>query len=112
MAHAAPGVVKHGSAKNLADHGAGYSANGESEFSRQSAHAPNVSLKKGKRTDGRLIRETEKALRKLKYRASEERDPTRLMKLEKNIAIKSAFLDRLRPPRIITIPGELEASWD
>jgi hypothetical protein len=81
-------------------------------FPRQSAHAPNFSLKKGKRTDGRLIRETEKALRKLKHQASEERDPTRLMKLEKNISIKSGFLDRLRPPRITTIPGELEASWD
>ena len=108
----APGIVRHGTARNLADHRDGCSANGESEFSRQSAHAPNISLNKGKRTDGRLIRETEKALGKLKYRASEERDPKRIMKLEKNIAIKSAFLDRLRPPRITTIPGELDASWD
>jgi hypothetical protein len=106
------GIIRHGTARNLADHDDGYSANGESEFSRQSARAPNVSLNKGRRTDGRLIRETEKALRKLKCKASEVDDPIRLMKLEKNIAIKSAFLDRLRPPRITTIPGELDASWD
>ncbi len=41
------GVIRHGSAKDLADHGTGYSANGESQFSRQAASAPNVNNSRG-----------------------------------------------------------------
>jgi hypothetical protein len=95
-ARRAPGIRTHGSAGQLADHGVGYSANGESEFSRAAASTPNIKLSAGKRTDGRLIRETERELRKLQQRAREERDPKKLEKISSNVTIKTGFLARLK----------------
>src|SRR5260221_127510 len=92
----APGVIRQGTAGQLADHGTGYSANGESQFSRQSASAPVIKLGEGKRTHGRLIRDTEKELAKLEQREREEREPMRLAKIRANYCIKSAFLAKLK----------------
>jgi hypothetical protein len=90
-----PGVVTTGTARDLAEHDGGYSANGESQHSRQVAHA-NLRLGEGKRTSGRLIREQDGALAKLKYQASIEMDPAKLAKIIKNIGIKSAFVAKLK----------------
>ena len=127
--------IKHGTAAQLADHGVGFSANGESQWSRRSASVPKIALSRGTRTDGRLIREVERDLGKLRHQASIEREPVRLAKLRKNITIKSAFLKklqghsdethptarsehalpqsrRLSETQVTTLPGEDEASWD
>jgi hypothetical protein len=92
----ARGSIKVGTAGQLADHGTGYSANGESQFSRQSASAPVIKLSEGKRTHGRLIRENQKGLVRLQRRAYEERDPVALAKIKKDIAIKTAFIAKLQ----------------
>lgn len=72
-----------------------FSANGSSTWTRRAAHPDHVNLHGGKRTDGRLIRETERELQKLAKGISLERNPERLSKLRKNHAIKTAFLKRV-----------------
>jgi len=89
------GVIKHGTAKEIAEHATGYAANGESQHSRQIAHV-NIKLGEGKRTNGRLIREQSGALAKLKHRATIEMDPERLAKIRKDIQIKSRFVAKLK----------------
>jgi hypothetical protein len=92
----ARGAIKHGSAKDLAEHDAGYSANGESEHSRRAASSPKISLSHGKRTDGRLIRENESKLAKIRARLLTENNPAQLVKLKRDFEIKSAFIERLK----------------
>jgi hypothetical protein len=87
-------VRQHGTARDLAEHAVGYSANGESQHSRNVAQA-SVRLGEGKRTDGRLLRETAKELAKLEHRLECETDPARRAKHAKNIAIKKIFLSRI-----------------
>jgi hypothetical protein len=89
----ARGAFKHGKKKNT-DAEPGYSASGESQHSREAAHV-NIRLGEGKRTDGRLIREQSGALAKLKFKAEIEIDPAKLAKLQKDIAIKTAFVAKL-----------------
>ena len=45
MARAVPGVRRHGTAKDLADHGVGYVSSGEGEFSRRAASSGNINLR-------------------------------------------------------------------
>ena len=92
----AKGAIKGTSARDLAEHDEGYSANGEGEYSRRSASPPNIALSTGRRTSGRLIRENQHALRKLEQHARIENDPIRKAKIRKNIAIKSSFLAKLK----------------
>jgi hypothetical protein len=106
MARVAPGVVRHGTAKNLAGHDGGYSASGESQFSRQSAHSANVKTRgyvenhpakvSGPRSHGELIAENERALAKIRAQLATENNPARLVKLKRDLEIKSAFVARLR----------------
>jgi hypothetical protein len=99
-----PGVTSVGTARDLAEKGLGYAANGIGEYSRHSAHSQNIKLPgyvehgpkvRGPRAPGQLLGETIKALAKLERDARTERDLTRLAKLKKNIGIKSAFIARL-----------------
>jgi hypothetical protein len=105
MARAAPGVVRHGTAKNLADVGQGYSANGESEHSRQSAHGGSDKRQRlttppkwvrGDLTVGELIEKNAKQLAKLNSHILLERDPDRKANIQKQAEIKSRFLARLK----------------
>jgi hypothetical protein len=106
MAKHSPGVRRHGTARQEAEHDAAYSANGESQYSRQVASTPK--LGEGKRTDGRLIREQSGALAKLRFKASIEMDPARLAKIGKDIEIKSKFLAKLKGQYAAEHPGEPE----
>jgi hypothetical protein len=103
MARVAPGVVRHGTAKNLADVGQGYSANGESEFSRQSAHSANAVKMRGnspkttgKRTTAEIIAQNETQLAKLRGNLLIENNPARIAKMKRDLEIKSAFVARLK----------------
>jgi hypothetical protein len=91
---ATSGVIKHGTARQEAEHEQGYSANGESRYSRNAAQV-NIRLGEGRRTNGRLIREQSGALAKLKFKASIESDPVRLAKLRKDIGIKTKFIAKI-----------------
>jgi hypothetical protein len=91
-----PGITRRGTAKDLADHDAGYAPNGESEHSRRSASSPKISLSHGKRNDGRLIRENEIKLAKIRARLLTENNPAQLVKLKRDFEIKSAFIERLK----------------
>lgn len=96
-----PGVVTRGTARDLADNGAGYSCNGESQYSRNAAQ-PNVRMAgnsaktTGKHTQAALIAENESQLAKLRGDISLETDPTRREKLKKNFDIKARFVARLK----------------
>jgi hypothetical protein len=98
---ARPGVVRRGTARDLADHDAGYSANGESEHSRRAASAPNfttrshVARTKGKHTSADLIAENKSLLAKLRGEILTETNPARLAKLRRNLEIKSRFVAKL-----------------
>jgi hypothetical protein len=115
-----------GTAKELADNGVGYVASGEGEWSRNRAKADNVRLRgymppprnrtrapKQYATD---IRCNEIELSRLERALTVERNPARVAKLRKNIAIKSAFVERLKDEErqgIETIHGADEyESWD
>jgi hypothetical protein len=91
-----PTVFRGGTAREIAEHGLGYSANGESQYSRNAAATANIVLSKGKRTDGRLLRENENQLAKIAQRLSIETDPAKIMKLRKDHAIKSRFVEKLK----------------
>jgi hypothetical protein len=93
-------TLTHGTAKNLADHGVGYTSNGESEYSRNSARpGRDINLADGgkrPRDDNRLLRETEKELAKLERSLARETNSIRLAKLRKNLEIKTLFIVRLK----------------
>ncbi|MCU1340537.1 MAG: hypothetical protein JWO19_6118 [Bryobacterales bacterium] len=99
-----PGVTSHGTARDLAEKGDGYAANGLSEHSRHSAHSQNIKLPgyiergpkvRGPRSGGELVGENVKALAKLERDARCETNPVRLAKLKKNIEIKKRFIEKL-----------------
>ena len=105
MASKAPGVIRHGTARDLADHGVGYTASGESEYSRHSANAKNQTQMERRHEHGRAPRASKNVhellaranyeLRKLKIEISLESSRERLTKLQKDLAIKTAFIARL-----------------
>jgi hypothetical protein len=88
--------IRHGTAKDLSERADGFSANGESQFTRRSAASTNIKLGEGHRTSGHLLREMQVGLRKLRYQERNERDPIRLEKIRKNISIKSGFIATLK----------------
>jgi hypothetical protein len=104
-----PGVITHGTAKDLADSGVGYVAGGEGEYSRNSARpGRGINLADGgkrPRTDYRLIRQNEKALAKLERSMAVEADPAKLEKLRKSHAIKTRFIQRLQQGKGPSVPG-------
>jgi hypothetical protein len=100
----ARGSIKHGTGGQLADHDAGYSANGESQFSRQSASTPDIKLNgyaprqqhaNKKKTTEQLIRFQKSALARMRYDLSMGQSTIKRQKLEKNIAIKTKFIATL-----------------
>lgn len=96
------GVIVRGTAREIAEHGTGYSANGEGEYSRRVASAPNVKMRghvaktRGKHSQVALIAENESLLARLRGEIAIETDPARLAKLKKNFEIKTRFVERLR----------------
>jgi hypothetical protein len=108
MARAAPGVARHGTARDLAAVGVGYSASGASEHSRHSAHSANIKMRSdvepnprgtkitGPRSHGELIAENVKKLAALQVRLQTETDVTKRDKIIKGIVIKTKFLERLK----------------
>src|SRR5258708_39209645 len=95
-----PGVIRVGTAKELAD--IGYVANGASEHSRNAAHSVNIKTAsyvvgpgkfRGPRSHGELIAENAQKLAALHMSLRTERDPELCKKLQKNIDIKSKFLE-------------------
>lgn len=100
-----PGVIRTGTARDLADHGVGYTANGESEHSRRAAQpGSNVTLRsgagllniKGRRTVELNLACNEVEVLRMKAALCTETNPTRRQKLVKNLEIKGAFCERLR----------------
>src|SRR5258708_6284543 len=98
-----PGVVRVGTARDLAEHEAGFSANGTGEFSRDAAHG-NVKLKgysvgpgklRGPRSLDELIAENIRELNKLRIKQREATGPER-DKITKAIMIKGAFVMKLQ----------------
>jgi hypothetical protein len=89
-------VIEPATVAQFADRDAGDSPNSENQHSHRTASVPTHILDQGRQTNGRLVRENERALRKLRYRASEERSPIKLAKINKNIAIKVAFIAKLK----------------
>ena len=126
-----PGVTRTGTAKNLADHENGFSANGLSEFSRREAHAQKreyAARGRPARPSGIGLREffarTTKQLMKLRCDLSLETNRDRKAGLQRDYDLKTALAARLeneiadeRPvtpwnwSEILTINGENEAEW-
>jgi hypothetical protein len=107
MAKRAPGVVTHGTAKQAADVGIGYTASGVSEHSRQIAHSTNTKMQgyvepepprwlQGDPTLDEKIADQTKKLAALRARLKTERDPERRAKVMKNIEIKTRFIAQLK----------------
>jgi hypothetical protein len=107
----APNVTRHGTPKDLADHGVGYVSSGEGEFSRRAAGGGNVKMRgyeepkprgegtsrlRGPRSKDALIAENERALKKLRERITRENIPALFIRLKQQIEIKSRFIARLR----------------
>src|SRR5260370_36831316 len=102
------GVISHGTARDLAEKGEGYAANGLSEHSRHAAHSQNIKLPsyqanvrkiRGPKSSAELIEEATKALAKLQRDARSETNPVRLAKLRKNVEIKTRFIKILEQNR-------------
>lgn len=131
-----PGVTQHGTAKQLADNGVGYTASGESEWSRQAASNGNAKMQSAEPDQVRgvfkskpkedLIYRNRHAIRKLARKMKTETDPIKLAKLKKHYEIKSMFLSKLEgskhehqsqasatgPATVGPKPGEISESWN
>src|SRR5271168_5364512 len=110
-----------GTAQDSAKTSGGYVASGESSFSRRMAHPDHVrmpSYVKPPRTRSRQthdnaanIRVQEIEIERMQRKTMNEHDQDKLAKLRKNIAIKQAFVERLKQEDaegIETIPGEFD----
>jgi hypothetical protein len=97
----ARGAIIRGTAEELANSATGYTASGESQFSRRAASAPlhdersQRPVWKNVPRDQQIAR-TAKRVAKLKCDISLETDKNRRAKLEKDFELKSALLERLR----------------
>jgi hypothetical protein len=97
-------TVSRGTAKDHAERGEGFSANGESAFSRRVAHPDLVRMKGYVRprpqnshaAHAADIRFNEIEIEKMQRAMTVERNPVRLAKLARSIAIKSAFVEKLK----------------
>jgi len=94
------GIHRHGSANQEAEHGHGYAASGESQYSRNSAHGQ---LYRERRDDGPSYSVAETLARAIKDLETYQRRilrPTNSAdqadKLQKSIALKTATIERLR----------------
>ena len=97
MAKILRGVFRRGTAAELADHAIGFSANGESMWSRNSAN-PKGDGKRNRRrsySPEEEISVSKTALAKLHQSAGTETDPVKLTKLRKNIEIKTRYIAKL-----------------
>jgi hypothetical protein len=110
-------TFKSGTAREQAENASGFSANGESQWTRGAARPADGlerTLKDGHRSNERLIMETKRALNKLSARIAVEKDRERLLKLGRDYAIKTKFLSRLENPNdrtkieVTTLHGEEE----
>jgi hypothetical protein len=127
-------TLTKGTARESAEHGEGFSANGESQYSRRAAQPDNIKMRgfhEGERGTGKYrgprsiadnIRFIETELRQVQTALIHETAPERIAKLKKKIEIKTRFLDRLRgelsgatrdASRVETIPGDFDIEpWD
>jgi hypothetical protein len=104
---AKPNVVIVGTAKALAGNGEGFSANGESQFSRRAAHPENVRMKgyveppRKRPPNAHAAHATDIKfnlieIERMQRAMTVEKNPVRLAKLAKNVAIKRAFVEKLK----------------
>lgn len=106
MKRGCSGVFKTGTAREAADHGQGYSANGESQFSRQSASAPEphepTSLQAVRRRDRGVdevsFQQGEAARIRNNIRKHAD-NPEKVAALKDVLAKKLLFIERLRAER-------------
>jgi hypothetical protein len=94
------GVNLGTTSRALADHEDGFSANGESMYSRQAAHSTlnlpsHVAKTKGKHSLPQLIAENQSQLATLRGNLLIESCPVKRAKIENSIGIKSRFLARI-----------------
>jgi hypothetical protein len=109
-------TFKAGTARETAERGEGFSANGESQWTRNAAQPGNVKLNhygleepKPWRPDGAKLRQREERMAraadiefneveiaKMVARVQTETNPERRAKLRKNIGIKRRFVERLK----------------
>jgi hypothetical protein len=102
-------TLTHGTARDLADHGVGYTASGEGEWSRSVARPGNIKLngydepipryithQPHPRTHipGDTIGLYRHQIKKMKARLREETDPARIAKLHLGIKIKTDLIAR------------------
>jgi hypothetical protein len=99
----AKGAIKHGTARELADQGVGYSASGSSEHSRHAAHSQSSREhydfrpeRKGKMTHGEFIARTSRQVAKLSGDILLEDNRARKARLQKDHLLKSQLLERLK----------------
>ncbi len=108
-----------GTAKDEAKASNGYVASGESSFSRRIAHPDNVRMRsyvrpprsRATNDNAANIRVQEIEIERLQRKTMNEHDVVKLAKLRKSIAIKQAFVERLKQEDaegIETIPGEFD----
>jgi hypothetical protein len=94
--------IRGTSSNDLAAHETGFSPNGESMYSRQAARSTLVNLPshapktRGKHTTAALIAENRTQMAKLVSDLLTETDPTRRAAKQKNLDIKSRFIERLK----------------
>lgn len=103
MAAKALGVVRVGTARDLADHGVGYSANGESEHTRHAAHSQQKREHAARDRPTRPTRggarehfaRVSKKIAKLRGDISLEKNAERRARLQHDFELKSVLLLRL-----------------
>jgi len=91
-------AIKKGTSNaELALHDDGYSGNGESIFTREAARSRNTKKKTGVRTltTKQRIDWQERKLRDLYQAHRTERDPVRLLRIERDINAKQNFVEQL-----------------
>lgn len=94
--------MKRGTAQELAEHGVGYVASGEGQYSRNVASSANIKLGgyREPETDDKsissLIAHQTKLLQRLREKLAREIDPVRRAKLQKDFEIKARFIVKLR----------------
>jgi hypothetical protein len=104
MAKTAPGVFRHGTARQEADKAVGYVSSGAGEFSRKSARASlrgfaaiSRASRKANGDDKReFLALTVKRIEELNCDLSLETDPHRRAKLERDLDCKLSLAERLR----------------
>ena len=95
-------IIKRGTARDSAEHGVGYVASGESQYSRNVAASANIKLggyaepERDDKSIRSLIDHQEKLLKRLRENLAREINPERRAKLQKDYEIKTRFVMKLR----------------